>query len=161
MTRLSVLSLVALFSISISCNNNNGNMKTQKEVSTSNPLLQPSTLPFQAIPFDKITDADFQPAIEEGMKQQLAEIQKIANNPDSPTFENTLVTLEKSGQLLTRANNAFRVLAGANTDPEIQNVQQEEAPKMAANEDAIYLNSKLFKRVETIYNQREKLTQDP
>lgn len=160
MTRLSVLSLIALTFIATSCGNN-GNKSAKKEVASSNPLLQPSKLPFQAIPFDKIKDADFQPAIEEGMKQQLAEIQKIANNPDSPTFDNTLVSMEKSGQLLTRAGNAFYVLAGANTDPELQKVQQEEAPKLAANDDAIYLNPKLFKRVEMIYNQRDKLNLDP
>ncbi|MEO8854084.1 MAG: peptidyl-dipeptidase Dcp [Ginsengibacter sp.] len=161
MTRLSILSFVALFFMATSCDNNNENMKTQKEVSTTNPLLQPSNLSFQAIPFDKITDADFQPAIEEGMKQKLAEIQKIANNLDSPTFDNTLVALEKSGQVLTRATHAFYVLAGANTDPELQKVQQEEAPKLAANDDAIYLNSNLFKKVETIYNEREILSLDP
>lgn len=130
-------------------------------MTSSNPLLKESTLPFQAIPFDKIKDADFQPAIEEGMKQNVEEVRKIANNPDSPTFDNTFVALEKSGQLLSRAMRAFNVLTGANTNPVLQKVEQEEAPKLAANEDAIYLNSKLFNRVQTIYNERNQLKLDP
>jgi peptidyl-dipeptidase Dcp len=160
MIRLSVFSLIALFFLANSWGNNE-NKSAKKEVISSNPLLQTSDLPFQAIPFDKIKDADFQPAIEEGMKQKLEEIQIIADNPDSPTFNNTLVPMEKSGQLLTRANNAFHVLTGANTNPELQKVQQVEAPKLAANDDAIYLNPKLFKRVVTIYDQRDKLNLDP
>lgn len=67
----------------------------------------------------------------------------------------------KSGQLLTRAMAAFNVLTSANIDPQLQKVQQEEAPKLAANQDAIYLNPKLFKRVETIYNRRDQLKLDP
>src|SRR6185295_594908 len=70
--------------------------------STANPLLAPSPLPFHAPPFDKIHDADFAPAFEEGMRQQMAEVQKIANNPAAPTFANTLVALERSGQTLSR-----------------------------------------------------------
>ncbi|HET7117679.1 MAG TPA: peptidyl-dipeptidase Dcp [Hanamia sp.] len=160
MKRLHVLSLIALFFIGASCGGNE-NKTVKDDVSSSNPLLQPSTLPFRAVPFDKINDSDFQPAIEEGIKQNLAEIQKIADNPDTPTFDNTLVAMEKSGQLLTRAMRAFSVLTGANTNPQLQKVQQEEAPKLAANDDAIYLNSKLFKRVEAIYNQRDQLKLDP
>lgn len=127
----------------------------------TNPFFAPSTLPFQAPPFDKIKDSDFQPAFEAGMKQQLAEVNKIANNTAPPTFQNTLVALEKSGQLLTRVNQAFNVLTGANTDPELQKVQEMEAPMLAANQDAIYLNAKLFKRIQTIYKQRNTLKLDP
>src|SRR5690606_13946882 len=105
-------------------------------------------------------DADFQPAMEEGMKQNLAEIEAIANNPKARTFESTLVAIEKGGQLLTRVYRVFNLLSGANTNPELQRIQEEEAAKMAAHEDAIYLNSKLFKRVETIYNDRANLNLD-
>ena len=160
MKRLHVIPMMALLFVAASCGSNE-NKTAKNEGTSSNPLLQPSTLPYQAVPFDKINDSDFQPAIEEGMKQNLEEIQKIANNPDSPTFDNTLVAMEKSGQLLTRAMRAFSVLTGANTNPELQKVQQEEAPKLAANADATYLNSKLLKRVETIYNQRDQLNLDP
>ena len=127
----------------------------------TNPLLTPSALPFLAPPFDKIKDSDFQPALEAGMKRQLAEVEKIANNPAPPTFRNTLVALEKSGQMLTRVNQVFNVLTGANTDPELQKVQEQEAPKLAAHQDAIYLNARLFKRIQTIYNERNKLKLDP
>ena len=151
--------IVLLCLVAASCSNNE-NKNQASQTSSSNPLMVASTLPFQTIPFDKIKDADFQPAIEEGMKQKLEEIQKIANNPEPPTFDNTFVSLEKSGQLLRRATYAFNVLTGANTNPELQKVKQEEAPKLSANEDAMYLNSKLFKRVEAIYNQREQLKLD-
>ena len=128
---------------------------------TSNPFFSASTLPFQAPPFDKIKDADYQPAIDEGMKQQLAEIEKIANNPDAPTFENTYVAMEKSGVMLKRVLAVFSAVTGANTDDALQKVQEDEAPKLAAHQDAIHLDSKLFQRVETIYNQRDTLKLDP
>jgi peptidyl-dipeptidase Dcp len=128
---------------------------------TSNPFFQASTLPFQAPPFDKITDADYQPAIEEGMKRQLAEIEKIAGNPEAPTFDNTYVAMEKSGAMLTRVMMVFGAITGANTDDALQKVQEEEAPKLAAHRDAIYLNDKLFQRVQTIYEQRDTLKLDP
>ena len=99
---------------------------------TSNPFFSASTLPFQAPPFDKIKDADYQPAIDEGMKQQLAEIEKIANNPDAPTFENTYVAMEKSGVMLKRVLAVFSAVTGANTDDALQKVQEDEAPKLAA-----------------------------
>src|SRR5271165_739 len=126
-----------------------------------NPLYSPSTLPFHAPPFDKIKDEDYQPAIEAGMSQELTEIQSIADNPAPPTFENTLVAMEKSGELLDRASNAFDGVVGANTNPALEKVQADEAPKLAAFRDAIYLNAKLFSRVSTIYNQRESLHLDP
>ena len=131
------------------------------EVSAVNPFLQPSTLPFQAPPFDKIKDGDYQPAFEEGMKQHLAEIQKIADNPDAPTFENTFIPMEKSGQMMARVMQAFNAVSSANTDDTLQKVQEDEAPKLAEHQDAIVMNDKLFKRIETVYNQRDTLKLDP
>src|ERR1700723_404993 len=96
----------------------------------SNPFYKPSTLPFQAPPFDKIHDADYQPAMEAGMAQQLTEIRAIADNPNPPTFENTVVALEKSGRLLDRVSSVFNAVTGANTDPDLQKVQEIEAPKL-------------------------------
>ncbi len=127
----------------------------------SNPFYAPSTLPFQAPPFDKIKDEDYQPAIEAGMAQQQAEIQAIADNPDGPTFDNTIVAMEKSGLLFNRANAAFDGVTGANTNPTLQNVKTTEAPKLAAHQDFIYLNTKLFARVAAIYKQRNALKLDP
>ncbi|MDO1527521.1 peptidyl-dipeptidase Dcp [Fulvimonas sp. R45] len=131
------------------------------EASASNPFLVASTLPFQAPPFDKIKDGDYQPAIEEGMKQQLAEVEKIADNPEPATFENTYVALEKTGVLLNRVMAVFNGVTGANTDDALQKVQEEEAPKLAAHEDAIYLNDKLFARIQKVYDERASLKLDP
>jgi peptidyl-dipeptidase Dcp len=133
---------------------------SQTNFSPSNPFYSESKLPYQAPPFDKIKNSDFKPAIEEGMRLQLQEIEKIANNPAPPTFDNTLVAMEKSGRLLDRASRVFTVLTAANTNPELQKLKQELAPKQAAHRDAIFLNSKLFKRVEILYNTRTKLKLD-
>ena len=127
----------------------------------SNPFYAASTLPLQAAPFDKIKDSDYQPALEAGMAQQREEVRAIAENPDPPTFENTLVALEKSGQLFNRVMLVFNGVVGANRTPELEKLQEIEAPKLAAHKDAIFLDSKLFHRVETIYKQRESLKLDP
>jgi peptidyl-dipeptidase Dcp len=127
----------------------------------TNPFFEPSTLPFHAPPFDRIKDSDFQPAIDEGMKRELAEIEKIADNPEPATFDNTIVAMEKTGQLLERAQLAFTALNGANTDDALQKVEEYEAPRLAAHHDAIYLNAKLFQRVQEIYEQRNKLKLSP
>jgi peptidyl-dipeptidase Dcp len=134
---------------------------TDTKFGPSNPFYEPSTLPFHAPPFDKIKDEDYQPAIEAGMAQEIVEIQAIADNPAPPTFENTLVAMEKTGQLLKRAAAAFGAVSEANTDPALLKVRAEEAPKLAAHHDAIYLNAKLFARVSAVYNQRESLKLDP
>ncbi len=132
-----------------------------EEFGPSNPFFAPSTLPFQAPPFDKIKDGDYQPAMEAGMAQQRKEVQAIADNPAPPTFENTFVAMEKSGQLLHRVQTAFFAVTGANTNPELQKVRATEAPKLAAHHDAIYLDPKLFQRVATIYSERQTLKLDP
>src|SRR5580693_2333644 len=111
----------------------------------SNPFYAPSTLPFQAPLFDKIKDADYQPAIEAGMAQELAEIEAIANNPSPPTFENTIAAMEKTGRLLQRVLAAFSGVTGANTNPVLQKVRADEAANLAAHQDAIVLNAKLFR----------------
>ena len=126
----------------------------------NNPFYAPSTLPFHAPPFDKIKDSDYQPAIEAGMAEQRQEIRAIADNPAPPTFENTLVAMEKTGQLFNRAMAAFSGVTGANLNPELQKVQDIEAPRLAAQHDAIFLDSKLFQRVAAIYKQRDSLKLD-
>jgi peptidyl-dipeptidase Dcp len=128
---------------------------------SSNPFFAPSTLPFHAPPFDKIKNEDFQPAIEAGMAQQQAEVKLIDDNPDVPTFDNTIVAMEKSGQLLDRVMAAFNGVTGANTNDTLQKVKTIEAPKLAAHRDFIFLNPKLFTRVEAIYKQRATLQLDP
>ncbi len=127
----------------------------------SNPFYAASPLPYQAPPFDRIKDADYQPAIEAGMAQQRVEIDAIANNAEAPTFENTLVAMERSGQLLGRVTQVFGAVAQANTNPVLEKVQEAEAPKLAAQNDYIYLNPKLFARVQAVYDQRASLGLDP
>ena len=128
--------------------------------SSNNPLLAPSPLPFQAPPFDTITDRDFRPALDEGMRWHVAEIAAIANNPDPPTFENTLVALERSGEALKRAALVFNVLADANTNDVLQQLRQDMAPRLAAHEDAVRLHAGLFARIETVYAHREQQALD-
>ena len=127
----------------------------------ANPFAQPSPLPFQAPPFDKIKDSDYQPAIEEGMRRQLAEVDSIADNPDAPTFANTIEALERSGVMLGRVQRVFFGMVSSNTNPMIQKVQSEEAPRLAAHRDAIYLNAKLFARVKAVYDERARLKLAP
>ncbi|HEY1500453.1 MAG TPA: M3 family metallopeptidase [Acidobacteriaceae bacterium] len=126
-----------------------------------NPFYLPSALPFHAPPFDRIRDADYQPAIEAGMAAQEKEMLVIANNPAAPTFDNTLVAMEKTGQLLQRSHAALNAVTAANTNPFLQNVQRQLAPKLAAHHDSIYLNTKLFSRVRTVYQTRVTLHLDP
>jgi peptidyl-dipeptidase Dcp len=126
-----------------------------------NPFYSPSTLPFHAPPFDRIKDADYQPAIEAGMVAQEKEMLVIANNSAAPAFDNTLVAMEKTGQLLQRSHAALNAVTAANTNPFLQNVQRELAPKLAAHRDSIYLNAKLFARVRTVYQTRASLHLDP
>jgi peptidyl-dipeptidase Dcp len=126
----------------------------------ANPLYAPSTLAFQAPPFDKIKDEDYQPAIEAGMAQNLIEIGRIADNSAPPTFDNTFVAMEKSGRLLNRAYAAFNGVSQANTNPTLQNAKTVLAPERAAYEDAVHLNTKLFERIASIYARRESLKLD-
>lgn len=160
--KYTVIFLYAFFIISApSCKNSFETMTNEhNDLPSSNAFSKASTLPYQAPPFDKIKEADYRPALEEGIKQQLKEVGEIANSTAEPTFENTLVALEKSGQLLNRVNNVFNVVTGANTNDSLQALQEEIAPKLAANHDAIFLNEKLFRRVETIYNNRSQLNLD-
>jgi len=122
-----------------------------------NPFLERSPLLYQAPPFDRIQDADYEPAIDEGMKQQLTEIAKIADQTDPPTFDNTVVAMERSGDLLTRVTKVFSAMTGANTNDVLQKVEQSVAPKLAAHQDAIYLNPKLYGRVKALHDRPEGL----
>jgi peptidyl-dipeptidase Dcp len=126
-----------------------------------NPFAKPSPLFFQAPPFDKIKDSDYQPAIEEGMRRELAEVEAIANGPEPPTFANTIEALERRGELLRRVQPVFSGMVSSNTNPTIQKVQSDEAPKLAAHRDAILLNAKLFARVKAVYDERAKLQLTP
>jgi len=127
----------------------------------SNPFYETSILPFQAPPFDRIKDEDYRPAVEAGMAQELKQIEAIAANVAAPTFANTFIPMEQSGALLARALNSFRAVSGANTNPVLQATDAALAPELAAHQDAIYLNDKLFARVASIYKRRHTLKLDP
>jgi len=122
-----------------------------------NPLFTPSTLDFEAPDFGKISVEHYRPAFEEGMKRQLREIDKIVSTTEEPTFENTIVPMEKSGRLLNRTQSVFFNLSSAHTNDAIQEIQSEVAPKLSTHSDKIMLNEELFKRVKTLYEKRESL----
>ena len=126
-----------------------------------NPFSRESPLPFHYPQFDQIRDADYMPAFEAGMAEHLREVQAIAHDPAAPTFENTFVALEKAGRLLHRVQTAFSALSAANTDPEMQKIEAQMAPKLAAHRDAILLDPALFARVDGLYQQRARLGVDP
>lgn len=130
------------------------------EVTSSNPFFSKSTLQYEAPNFKEIKDEHYLPAFEEGMKQHLAEVQAIASNPEPATFENTLVALEKSGDLLTRTSRVFYNLTGSNSNETLRKIQSELAPKMAAHSDNINLNPQLFARIKDIYNKRNEQSLD-
>ncbi len=131
------------------------------EVTSSNPFFQQSSLQYQAPDFSAFNDDRFLPAFEEGMKQHMAEVEAIANNPAEPTFDNTLVALEKSGEMLNRVSRVFYNLTGTDSNEQRRKIQSELAPKMAAHSDNISLNPALFARVKAIYNNRNELKLDP
>jgi peptidyl-dipeptidase Dcp len=126
----------------------------------SNPFARPSALPLNYPAFDKIKDEHFLPAYAAGMREQLREVAGIANNPKAPTFDNTIVAMERSGQMLARVSAVFSNLQTANTNDRLDAIDREMSPKLAAHNDAIYLNPKLFKRVETLHAKRDKLGLD-
>lgn len=143
-----------------SCTHRKKPAETKNLMSPNNPFANESSLPYHTADFNAIKDSDFKPAIEQGIKEQVAEVEDIANNPNPPTFENTFLPLEKSGALLRRAYSVFNLLSGANTDSVLQKVSEDIAPDMSAANDAIYLNTKLFNRVQAIYNERNQLKLD-
>ncbi|MFC3658283.1 peptidyl-dipeptidase Dcp [Xanthomonas hyacinthi] len=127
----------------------------------ANPLLSASTLPFQAPPFDKIKDADYLPAFEEGMKQHLAEIRRIADNAEPASFANTIEAMERSGETLNRVSRIFFGLVQADTNDARQKIQEAVAPKLAEHQDEISLDPKLFARITSLYDQRDTLNLEP
>jgi peptidyl-dipeptidase Dcp len=130
------------------------------EAIAGNPFSQASTLPYQLPPFDRIHDADFAPAFTAGMAQQLQEIAAIAGNPLPPSFDNTMVALERSGLLLERVNAVFGNLTSSNSNAALLRLETRISPMLAAHADAIHLNTALFARIETLYDHREQLALD-
>jgi len=126
----------------------------------SNPFAKFSTLQYQYPPFDKIKNEHFAPAFAEGMRQEAAEMEAIANNKAAPTFDNTIVAMERSGRLLDRVGSAFGTLQGSYTNDTLQALAKDLAPKQSAHSDAIRLNPKLYARIKALYDKRDKLNLD-
>ncbi|MEH8018918.1 M3 family metallopeptidase [Rheinheimera muenzenbergensis] len=135
-------------------------VSSSAEVTTTNPLMSKSMLQYETPNFAEIKDEHFLPAFAEGMQQHMVEVLAIANNPEPATFDNTLVALEKSGELLTRTSRVFYNLVGTDSNPERRKIQSEMAPKLAAHSDNINLNPQLFARIKSLYNQRNELKLD-
>ena len=122
-----------------------------------NPLFSEFDTPFQVPPFDKIKVEHYLPAFKEGMEQQNMEIEAVVNNPEVPTFENTIEALESTGSLLRKVGNVFGVLNGSMTNEDMQNIAKEVAPLRSKHRDNIMLNEKLFQRIKAVYEQKDKL----
>ena len=128
--------------------------------SYSGPFAAPSTLDLNYPRFDLIQDSDFAPAFDAGMARQLQEMEAIANNPEAPTFQNTIVAAEKTGLLLDRATSVFFNLVGTDKNDARDKLQTEYAPKFSAHRDAIVLNPKLFARIKALHDARATLGLD-
>ncbi len=128
---------------------------------TDNPLLKPSPLPYELPPFEQIKDEHFAPAFDVAMAEELKEVDAIANNADAPTFDNTVVALERSGQTYKRVERDFGILTASWTNPTLQKLEADLAPKQAAHRDTIRLNAALFARLSAVYAQRASLKLDP
>ena len=137
-----------------------GPQQPEKAMTDPNPLLTESSLPFRYPPFDRIKTEHFAPAFEQGMAEHRKEIAAIAGNREAPSFENTIVAMERAGALLSRTSRVFFGLNGSNTNPEMQKLQREMAPKLAAHSDAITLDPVLFARVSALYDKRDSLGLD-
>ncbi len=125
-----------------------------------NPFYSPSDLPYQLPPFTRIREEHYLPAFERGMAEQLDEVAKIANSSEPPTVENTLVALERSGRLLARVSAVFHNQTSADTNKDLQHIEADIAPKLAAHADAIHLNAALFTRIKHLYDTRDSLDVD-
>ncbi|MER6876939.1 M3 family metallopeptidase, partial [Amycolatopsis sp. NPDC000673] len=126
-------------------------------ISPDNPFAVPSDLPYELPPFDRIADEHYRPAFEAGLAEHAADVERIADDPAEPTFENTIAALERAGALLTRVSGTFFNISGSNATDEVQEIQAELAPKLAAHEDAIHLNPRLFARIDALYQKRAEL----
>ncbi|MGH8032950.1 MAG: M3 family metallopeptidase, partial [Luteimonas sp.] len=129
-------------------------------IASASPFAADSPLPLHYPQFDRIADADFAPAFDAGMAEDRKEAEAVANDPDKPTFDNTIVALERSGQLLDRATMVFFNLVGTDTNPTRETLRADYAPKFSAHNDAIRLNPKLFARIKALYDQRATLGLD-
>ena len=161
MSRPSLLSglIFCFFALSCSKNESAGSVVSSPADET-NPFFVESTLPYGMPHFDLIRNEHFIPAFERGMAEELTEISAIASNPEPASFENTIVAMEQSGQLLARAQRAFSSLTSAHTNDTLKTIQTEMAPRFSSHNDSISLNANLFARVAELYGTRDTLSLD-
>ena len=159
-TRAAAAVLALVLGVGCAPSDPGGASDAAEETMGENPFLAESTLPYQLPPFDRIEDAHYRPAFEQGMAEQLEEIDAIAGASDPPTFENTIVALEESGRLLDRVATTFFSLSSADTNDAMDEIRSEVAPKLAAHTDQILLNGDLFARVRALHELRETLDLD-
>ncbi len=126
-------------------------------VFAANPLLEKYSTPYETIPFDKIKTEHYMPAFEAAMKEHNNEIDAIVNNPQAPTFENTIVALEKCGTLLNKVSSPFFNLLSAETNDDMQEIAQKISPMLSEHNNSIKLNDKLFQRIKTVYDNKAAL----
>ena len=160
MTTRLALALAATLGLAMPAYSQAAPAATTEAAKMANPFFSESPLPLHYPQFDKIKDSDFAPAFDAGMAEQLKEVDAIANNPEAPTFQNTIVALEKSGQVLDRATTVFFALVGADTNDARNKLRADYSTKFAAHGDAINLNPKLFARVKALYDKRDSLGLD-
>ncbi len=161
MRKLITRSLALLFASSFSflmlADNSNNSKVSANRPADPNPLLNEWTGPYGGVPpFDKVQIALFKPALEAAMTENLAEIDKIAKDTAAPTFQNTIVALERAGSTLDRVSTVYGIWGSTMASPEFQGVQREMAPKLAQFNDQITQNEALFKRIEAVYNSPDK-----
>ena len=130
---------------------------TKKEDNSlsQNPFMQEWDTPYGVPPFDKISESDYLPAFEEGMRQQMEEVNAIINNSEEPTFENTVLTLENSGKLLNNVSAVFFNLAECMNNPEMEAIAEEIYPKLSVHSDSINMNPQLFARIKAVYDKKD------
>lgn len=157
MKKSMTLLTLSVMLLMVSC----GKKENAETANADNPFLQTWDTPYGVPPFEKIKPEHYMPAFEEGMKQQKAEIDAIVNNEEAPTFENTIIPYEYSGQLLYNVTMVFFNLSSACNSDEMIAIAEEISPKLSAHGDDISLNKKLFERIKTIYDQRESLNLEP
>lgn len=156
MKRILSVSVIAVGLLSACGTEENDHKTTPKE--KMNPFfVEKYDTPFEVPPFDLISEAHYLPAFREGIKRQKDEIQTIINNEEAPTFENTLLALENSGELLSRVSSVFYNISSANTNDEIQAIAEEISPELSAHRDDIALNEKLFARIQTLWENKATL----
>ena len=156
MRHLTILALAAVLAACTTTTDMN-QTTTPAPAVTNNPLLAPWDGPYGGVPpFDEVEVADFRPALETAMAENLAQVDRIARNPAPPTFENTIAALERAGRTLNRVYTAYGVWSSTMNTPEFQAVEREMAPRLASFSDQIYQNAELFRRIEAVYNSPER-----